>query len=140
MLPKIHDILNDHSGTRAKSELHKLGYEVIPIEKFGDTEYAFLHYRAPRPGPNTAEVINITQFDSGSKFTIFRGGPYAYICYFDEGGMSILTVHNGELYEYDNPFTAVLAFRVEPPTRDDIRAVADMLDDELQQYGPRWPL
>jgi hypothetical protein len=142
-LPTVSDVRNDPSGTRGKHQLHKLGYQRCPIVKFGQREYLFTHYQFPRPGRNTAEVIDVTEFDRDSHFCIFRTTldpecqAYGYLISEDEG-QAVLTVYDkkpDELHDYVNPISAVLSYRIEPPTRDDLEHVADELDEQLQENG-----
>jgi hypothetical protein len=134
----------DYSGTEDTRRLRKAGWEQVPVVRFGDVDYAILWSDAPHPGHNTAEVINVSDSES-SDFPIVVSTAqrrkhtegWAWVAYFDEG-MSVLTEYNGELYDYVKPLTAVLSYRIEPPSKDDIREVEDMLDYELQEYGVQW--
>lgn len=148
----------DLSGGGDRLKLRKLGYEPKPVVTFGDNQYILLFYGPPVPGHNTAEVIDITRFnglahEDGSK-TNFRipvttsdrrrgADGVAYVHFADEG-MSVVAVYEGGdepvLYDYTNPSTAVLSYRVAPPTREDARQVERQLRDELEnsEISPRW--
>jgi hypothetical protein len=137
---------SDHSGTGASKRLRSQGWHSVPVVDFDGTLYAILWHDIPHPGRNTAEVINVSEFNRGDHFRVAvttadqkkHTQGQAWVLYADEG-MSILTVHmpTSDLHEYTNPYTAVLSYRIHPPTRDDVAQVADQLDEELQEYGPR---
>jgi hypothetical protein len=137
------EMLNDdHSGTFLK-ELRKAGYHPFPIRKWGDWEYIFLGTSVPVPGRNRAEVINLTEFNAlvtdrdiqeGRSQGYFQvatssGGAWAFLAIDD--GISLLTATpDDKFYDYSKPRTAVLTYRIEPPTGDDIRQTQDEMDSE----------
>jgi hypothetical protein len=132
--------LEDGSGVKLAKFTQETGYHRVPVVKFGNTRYALLDTDPPHPGHNRAEVINLTERDNGQFPTVISHGQqvmhtegFAWVR-IDEA-ISLLTVYTktGELHEYFDPFTAVLSYRITPPTMDDVRAVVDELDDDLQQ-------
>lgn len=143
-LPTVNDVRNDSSGTTGTHTLHKLGYVRCPIVKFGNHEYLITHSSFPRPGINRADVIDVTEFDRNSHFVIFRTTldpelqAFGYVIFEDEG-WGVLTIYDkkpDELDDYSNPISAVLSYRIEPATRDDMQQLADELDEQLQENGP----
>lgn len=137
---------SDVSGMRDARKLQRGGWESVPVVTFGEIQYAILSHDTPHEGHNTAEVVNITEFNEGSAFRIAvtteqrkrHTDGAAWMFYADEG-IGILTVYvkTGELHEFPHPYTAVLSYRITPPTADDIEVVTHQLDDELQEYGIR---
>jgi len=125
-----HQLKENASGTY-NAELRKASYESFPISKFGAYEYIMLSFPTPRPGVNRADVINLTQFNE-SPFQVAVGGQgNAWVVIYDEG-MSILVVIDGEFYEFTNPLTAVLTYRIEVPTAADYAETTEIMDDDLE--------
>ena len=140
----------DHSGHLA-FELHKAGYERRPVVQWGDHLYVMLITHFPRPGHNTAEVIDVTGFDA---IRPVAGEPpyfkilvstaqrhqgsvgWAWVKFGDEGFSILTTIPDGSTYDYTSPTTAVLSWQVVPPTAADVRAVADDLERQLDEFGP----
>ena len=124
-------------GHAKYATLSKLGFESKPIMKFGEIEYLILHQPALKPGRQTADVINVTDFDHDSSFAIARDDAGNGFMEFADEGMAVLVIYtdkNGEqsLTDYVHPPIAVLTYSVQPPSRDDVRQTADEMDDELQ--------
>lgn len=148
----LNGLNNDHSNTQDSRRLRRRGWTQVPVVDFDGTLYAILWHDTPHPGHNTAEVINVSEFGRrGSRFRIAvtvagrknhtEGWAWVRI----GEGLSILTLYqddrdNESLYEYAGPATAVLSYRIEPPKREDIDAVEDTLDEELQEGGLSWPM
>lgn len=140
----LHGLNNDHSGTEDSHRLRKLGWTQIPVVDFDGTLYAILGSDVLHPGRNTAEVINISQFnDARFKAVVTEAQRkshakgWAWVMIGE--GLALLAVYQGHLTEILNPFTAVLTYRVSPPTQRDLSETAEMLDEELQEHGLGWP-
>ncbi len=143
--PPIDQLQNDVSNTGVRSDLRQAGWKRRPIIRFGEHEYIPLHHIYPRPGPMCIDVINVTQFDHNSKFPVFRLRPYpwaenqdAYVIFTDDG-IGVLTVYHAKLTEWPQPTMAVLTFRIEPPTPEDIGITQQELDNQLQERFD-WPI
>ncbi len=125
---------NSHSGQYLR-ELSKAGYEPKPVVDWAGTEYVMLSVPTPKPGRQTVDVLNVTEFNSTGSFRIaVDGRGCAFVAYEDEG-WSILTVRKGELHDFPNPVTAVLTYQIVAPTREQIAQTADEMDDQLQDGG-----
>ena len=140
----LHGLSNDHSGTEDTHRLRKLGWVSVPVVDFGGTLYAIIGADTPHPGHNTAEVINVSEYNKTlSQIAVTTAQRknhtegWAWIMIGE--GLSVLATHDDSLVEYSNPLTAVLSYRIAPPSKGDVRKVADMLDEELQEYGISWP-
>ena len=134
---KVSDLNNDYSGMKLVAPLRKLGYTQHEIVEFGDHKYIVMSHRAPRPGVNRMDVIDITKFNTDNKFKIAEDRGSAYLRFEDEG-MSVLTVLDGEVFDdWASPLTAVLQFRVVPATTKDNELLSDDLDAQLQENGLR---
>lgn len=127
---------NNHSGTYMR-ELRKAEYEPYPVTKFGNTEYVLLAVPHLRPGRQTANVINLTEFNTDP--TMFKiivdGQGYAFLIV-DEGISALVeyTPEPGrsEITDYVIRHTAVLTYRVEPATRADLEQTEDELEAEME--------
>lgn len=141
-LPTPEELREDLSNTQARHKMQQAGWSLHQIVKFGNTEYILMSQEWLHPGRMTVDVINVTDFDNEfSRVFRLKKQPWAtqewaYLRYAEEG-IGLLTVSDGKLHEYPNPFTAVLTVQVMPPTQEMIEETADMLDEELQEYGPR---
>jgi DNA-binding XRE family transcriptional regulator len=118
----------------------KEGFTPLPVIKFGDFEYVILRPELVHPGHNTAEVVNVTEFNRSEHFRLLVTEPNrlrhsignAWIAYGEEGGVFALAIYTPKNTITDMEVsTAVLSYRIVEPTRDDMRAVREMLDEEL---------
>lgn len=144
--PSQEELISDASNTYARATLFRKGWELRPVVQFGAHEYIILHPLYPRPGQNRIDVVDVTDFDDNDQgLSIFRlhepwseDRPEAFVK-FTEHGTAVLIAHpSGDLSDYINPSTAVLPFRVVPPTRQDMIETQDDLDRELEDTGLRW--
>lgn len=146
MLDKTITLEQINTRQAVRDKLRKDGWTSVPVVTFGNLQYAILWHDTPHPGHNTAEVINITEFNHESPFKIpicthqqkTHTDGTTWVIYVDEG-MGVLTVYTetGALHMITHPYTAVLSYRISTPTPDDIRAIASQLDTDLQEHGIR---
>lgn len=117
----------------------KTGFDPMPVVKFGDEKYVILRSDLVHPGHNTAEVINITAESTGG-FEILvtptdkkHSVGNAWISYGEEGGVFALAIFTEKNTVTDiRVRTAVLSYRLVPPTAEDGAAVRRMLDEEIE--------
>ena len=139
----VSGIENDPSGTQNTRILRRLGWRAIPVVDWDGTLYAILSPDVPHPGHNTAEVINVSEFNRDSEFHIIitksqrRKETVGQAWIFEDERLSILTDYHGQISNYSYPQIAVLSYRIVAPTADDVNDVMDQLDTELQEFGPR---
>lgn len=117
----------------------KAGFDPMPVVKFGEYEYVILHSELVHPGHNTAEVINIAA-ESTDSFKILvtttdkkHSVGNAWISYGEEGGVFALAIFTERNTVTDiRVRTAVLSYRLVPPTVEDAIAVQRMFDEEIE--------
>jgi len=133
----------DASGVTLARFQKETGFQRVPVVTFWQMRYAILWHDVIHPGDNRAEVINLTEFDRDSAFVavVSHGQQkihtegYAWVFYPDEGDMGLLTLYNGALHDCA-VHTAVLSYRIMPPTWEAVQAVAEELVDD----APGWRL
>ena len=129
-------------GTGEHDTARKEGFDPHPVVRFGDQDYIILFPELIHPGHNTAEVVNVTEFDRRSKnFRVLVTEPYskkhsvgdAWVSYGDEGGVFVLCIYTPQGTITDMEVrTAVLSYRIVEPTHDDLNEVRQMLEQEIE--------
>lgn len=127
------EIENDMSGTVCYNDLERQGWEAKPVVTMFGRKYILLHQPDLSEGAQRAEVFDIEEFDDKNFKIAVSYRDYAYVQYYDEG-WSVLVVRQstGKLTDYNHPYSSVLTYRINKPTREDVQNTADQLMDELE--------